>query len=488
MSGNLFVCFFGQRFFGNRKVLLNRFVSWKVFFLVSTLCWFFKLVYSGGPNFEYDSDSYVAVASVLSEGEFDCFRTPGYPGIILLAEFLFGSCYAWAVVIFQQIVFLISIVLLWDMAVMYIGNCRVANVVSVVYLFLPVVLHHDNACALLTESLGVSSVILLFWLSFRYFKLLRGRSSMGLSSFPLKLCFVYLGLITLILLWCVALRPGYIYLLPLYFLFWGYICVVKRGVYFRAAVGGFVGLFVVASVVQCYKMEMKREYGYNGLSTVTALNNYFFVRVYDLLQPQYIKNDSLRADVESFVRIKGDDLMVIWNETRHLGVYGVDGWVELDSAINISLRNNPRKCLGALLQRVDKAGDDMMFQTGMLNLSSSDNTEPFFEAVVRGIAKIFVPRLSSVYLFLLLYWIYLCVGWYRTKRFDCVGWFLWGSVVAGHAVALIGAFGDWGRLTVQTVPALLLLIGRLYVGIAGCQVADRLIICNRPCSRARDDI
>lgn len=456
-----------------------RWLNWWVLFGVSFLFLGIELWWWHGPVYEPDTYSYIVACDKLADGEFDIERTPGYPVVLLLCRVIFGSYYLWGVVFIQQLCFLLSVVLFWDLCRRYIGSQIVGKILTALYLLLPVVLHYNYVLVIEGESLCISSVIAMIWLTVMVFNRrycqgcgggksvatdesdYNGRNVLDKKTVGRRWAYYLDPLyISLLMLWCISMRPGYIYFIPLYAVVWLYVGCYSRFCRWRQGVVGLVGVALVSAAVVAYSQAIHKRYGYDGITYITCVNNYFFVREFDLLKPELASNDSLRIYMEEYVASSDYSLQEGWDELNRLMKYD-EYFVELNHVVTESLFSDPRKLLhGALFRCADAAAYPMVtyniYNYDWYINSGGRRSIPCLEELY----EVFVPRLSVVYLFLLVFFVALVWKWIKTAKFQALDWFLWGFVVSSHMVAILGAMSEWNRLTVQAFPILLLLIGR----------------------------
>lgn len=153
--------FLEVRLFNSKSIRLRRFCGFSTLFAISVLFWFLELILFNGPVIDPDTYSYLTALPATGEGFVDSVRTPGYPLLLFMFRFIFGAFYQWMIVVFQELLFLLSAVFLWDVARGFIKREFWANMITVAYLVLPILLHYDYACALIPESIVVSSIIIL---------------------------------------------------------------------------------------------------------------------------------------------------------------------------------------------------------------------------------------------------------------------------------------------------------------------------------------
>lgn len=423
--------FFNERFWlsPNEGSVLNR--CWISLFVLSFFYWLYEIIMAGGPLSTPDSAGYVQSWAVLSTGKVDLVRTPGYPMLIGLFTACFGKAGLILLMLLQELCFLVSVILFRQMCSMMIASRRIGILLTCIYLLLPVVMLYHDACFLNTESLTFSAIVLMLWVT------IKGERCPSAAKGVI---------ICLDALICIAIRPIYIYLIPCYILLWSCLLLFKGKSFRRYSVAGIAGMVLVSGIVVGYRRFVYDEYGYDGITSVSYCNNYFFVREYDLLKPEFIDNAELRLCMDSILQSPVGDMSETWREIRRLNRHDVN-YRNMNEAVNRSILADPKRSLSALLSRADKVGGYPMLQYSP-------------ERTLSRIYAIFVPRLSLVYLFLVIDLFVLLWIWKRSHNFPVMSAFLWMFVVVTNITAVAGAQNEWGRLTYQAFPALLLLIGK----------------------------
>lgn len=436
----MFRDFFAERFLpGNVNCFWNRVGSWPILFVIAFLGWLIEMILNGGPVFSPDSESYITALQNLERGRLDLERTPGMPLILGACKFVFGGWYLWVFCLLQECVFLGSVVLLWDIGRRFISSRRIVIGITLCYLFLPSVSMFYYTVGVDTESFAFAICMLLVWLSVRLLEC-RRKWNVGKSS-------GIVVLINFVLLAGIAVRPAYIYLLPVYFVFWVFLGFGRKGKNVMTGITGMTSLAAVGLLLMAYQREIKRQYGYDGFTDISYMNNYFFARENNLLLPELAENDSLRYKLEELVQQSVKNHGEIWREIHQLEKYD-HNYSGMNRVVERSLMAQPRRCLSGLLRRTAIVGSYRMWDF-------------HFGQREHQIYSVFVPRMSVLYLFLVVYLCFMIWQWRRARSFPLVGFFLWGFVVCSHLAAIAGAQDEWSRLTYQSFPCALLLLGKI---------------------------
>lgn len=428
--------FFAERFFlDERRRRWNRIVNWPVLFGVAFLWWMASFLWGGGPVFSPDSDSYIVAMENLRSGRMDLERTPGVPLVLWGCELLAGKGYLWVFCFLQEVVFLGSVLLLWDMGRMFVRSRGLVIGITALYLFLPCLSLFHYASGIDTESMAFGTIMLLLWMSLR---ILRGAEISARES-------VATGIgLNIVLLFSIAVRPAYIYLIPIYAVFWCFLMFRRRSRAVLMGVTGLMALGGVVGVVGGYEERIEQEFGYEGITDISYMNNYFFAREYNLLLPELAENDSLRSKLREFAALPPEHL---WHEIVYLERFD-HNYREMNRVVTASFKAQPARCVSAFLRRSANVGAYRMWDYS-------------FDLRKQQVYSVFVPRMSCLYLFIAIYFGFIVWQWKRECRFPDMGFFLWGFVVCSHLAAIAGAQDEWSRLTFQAFPAVLLLFGKI---------------------------
>ncbi len=447
----IFCDFFNVTLIRSKNIRLTRFFGFSALFALSILFWLFELILFNGPVIDADTQSYLTALPAKGEGFVDSFRTPGYPLLLYVFHLIFGTFYQWMIVVFQELLFLLSAIFLWDIARNFVKRVFWVNMITVVYLVLPILLHYDYACILIPESLVITFVVMLLWLLFHC---LYDKENPFGWRYPL--------LITLDLLWLVLLKPVFVYLIVILAIYWGYILFTRKTIFIKRALAGYFGLAIVSAGVFMYKSEFRRLYGYDSISCVTVVNNYFFARSYELLDTTLIENPDLRKLIRGYIVSNGTETDSMWSEIYGISHCGDSSFIEMHNVINASVLKSPRKSLGGIYHRAGLVAHSSSLR-GLMNINAhnKDCRHVWIDDYMGGFYTIFIPTFNLLNYFLIVY--FLCMVWLycsRYRKFDFMNWFLWLFVSVGYIVAVFGAMGDWARLTVQILPGVLLMIGK----------------------------
>jgi hypothetical protein len=220
-------------------------------------CWLFRFFFQRSINYiAYDTDSvtYFYAAKNLFEGLIDPFRTPVYPAIIALFKITFDKDPFPAVVFFQGLISLISIVPFYYCCKLWLSNKYLIIGATLIYGCFPAILYYNNA--IFPESLLISSFTGLLYLFATYFIRPTNGKAIGLNTY---------------IFFLVLLKPGCIYLYGVLGVIWLVKLIIKneRAALAYPLLSFFASIFLVLSYCSINKIQND----YFGISMVTHDNN-----------------------------------------------------------------------------------------------------------------------------------------------------------------------------------------------------------------------
>lgn len=204
----------------------------------------------------YDTDSvtYFYAAKNLFKGLMDPFRTPVYPAIIALFEIISDKDPFFAIVIFQGIISLLSIVPFYYCCKVWLSNKYLIIGATLIYGCFPAVFYYDNA--IFPESLLISSFSGLLYFFSAY--LVRPTNGKAIS-------------LNIYVFFLVLLKPGCIYLYGVLGVIWLVKLIAEKEK--RALIYPLLSFFASVLLVVGYCSINKIQNDYFGVSSVTHDNN-----------------------------------------------------------------------------------------------------------------------------------------------------------------------------------------------------------------------
>lgn len=451
--------FWQERFFGEDRGWLNRWVNWYGLVGLNVFVFVLAMVRNGGVFYTPDSFSYVAASEALSNGELDLLRTPGNAFLLWACKLFAGGFFGELFCVIQEIVFLITVVLLWDMCRMISRSKIFRELVTGFYLLYPVLSYVSYSGILGSDEAGYSLAMIFLWLSIP--PLIGNVNGLGKRSLWMTLtAFV-----------AICFRPASMYLLPVMVIYWIVILFVMKRRAVGAALMGFAGVALIVVCLVGYRHAIEKKFGFPGLTAVSYFNNYIGTRQFGLLRAKHVEDPVLRAKVDSLVneRPQTNDVYLLWNEISLLREND-ENYVSMNEAVNRAMMDNPAMTAKALCKRVEESASEPILEFGT-------------PLQLNRVLLTFTPRFSDVYLFMLLFFPLLLVmrkirsnaihgssgaierkEMATTAGYPLVWIYLWGVELCNLAVVLVGAYGEWARLTFGGMPALLLMLAPFFRG------------------------
>lgn len=400
----------------------------RTIYITTIVCSIIFILAWGGKEM-VDSPSYIHAADKLLSGKIDSLRTPAYPLIIGVCKILFGEAiYKFAIIIVQYIIFLASIYFYYHLVIEIIKKPRLSFWITMTYAVYPAILSWNNC--IMTESLAISGSVFLLFFTLRLFK-----------RFSVRAAFLFFFWLAFLLF----LRPSFLYLLPIYFVFWLACICTKRSR--NAFFGIIITTFVIISEL-LYVSQFKTNYGVFSPSTVSIINQYYIARQYGIIYVDGIKNESLKEEITRSINQNGistDNHTILWNETTEL--LNKYPYEDVQQVVSVSMRKNPVNVLKGAFGRAYKAASRSISYTPLRGFST--------------IFDMFGANISFLYLFIITYTIVIVRWVCRKRKLAYFSILLYMIGTSNLITAIFGAQQEWSRLILPSMPIYLLLFGQL---------------------------
>lgn len=383
-----------------------------------------------GPMCFTDTPSYLKAWDYMqATGHLDVLRTPVYPCILGVLKSLFPTFYTWIVVLIQTALSFISIYCFYVCANDIIKKKRITYIITILYALVPIISTIGNN-ALLTEPFSVSGLVLLLYFSIKLYK---------------NPQFIYALLYTFFLLFLIFLRPIFIYLLPVFVLFW--IILIREKSARRSVMYGIAGVLITLSCVLTYMYKFKSEHGVFALTNVSTYNQLFMTRQSGLLNPSFVKDSAFREELEFCYRSHGSKCPEINAEVGNwLTKYDIK---MLNEAISNSYKEKPTKSLSSIYDRVYNE-----------TVQTLDWIIPMPD-IVRKFFKFFCIGLGTVFLFVLLFGVLVLKAFVKFHMIPIWSFLLFALVVSNLVVIFLGAQNDYQRLFLPSLPLVFIMVGKI---------------------------
>jgi hypothetical protein len=215
--------------------------------------YFFGMLQPEKVLYNSDSVSYFVFVDIF-KGVVDPYRTPLYPCIIKLFEYISKDNLVQNLIVFQQVISFLSIILFFFVSKIIVRNRYIAGFATLFYgLWHPIIIQNIH---LNPESLCFAGSTLMLFILVRYLEK------------PNALTAVFLGLFPFVL---IMLKPTYLILILVVFLFIAFRFFVRPAER-RILCWGLFGLIVSSTGVLGY-CEMNKRYNGQFVLSNIALNN-----------------------------------------------------------------------------------------------------------------------------------------------------------------------------------------------------------------------
>lgn len=377
-----------------------------------------------------DSSSYAQAADTLLKGDLDLLRTPVYPLIIALLRAIVGPVYTYkALLLVQFIFFLISGILLREIAAKFTGSIKTGFWISSIYLLFP---GHIVTCVnIMTESFSVSGVVVLLWCLMRRY-----------PKFPTWIDGILSGLVLAFLIY---LRPIFLYLIPVVFVYYLVLLIREKKDYrFSFSVGCAMLAVIVASLF-VYQHAMTKKYGIHAITMVNIVNNFSTAKEGIGMHPELASTEELHDLLEE---VEAQHNMGACDDAVALMPYYLSNPVLFEGYTNRLLRYSPKDVLKhVLFERTPAVVNSKLF--------ISYTRFPF------NLIEMFNPTMHVYFAVIVWFLVFFVFYVRRSGSLPPITSLLLMITLGITFTSIIGAMGDWPRLNMPGIPAFLLIAGKL---------------------------
>ncbi|MDD4969124.1 MAG: hypothetical protein PHT07_06805 [Paludibacter sp.] len=385
----------------------------------------FLLIFVFGPSpTAGDTDTNFSAGLNLANGMLDALRTPLYPSILNFFKLILSNNVAikLGVIIFQYIIFFISIFCFYYVSEFFIKHKKIVFFVVMCYACHPAILVWQKI--IMTESLALSGVVF-----FLYF----------IVRFLVTKKTIYSLMINLFVFLLIMLRPGFVFLIPIVLFFWLYF-ILK---YKKNSLLGLSGIIVVIILVIGYSGIFQKQYGVYSLSTVSDINQYIMLRDAGLLETNNIENPEFKKELSITIQKKKSDSDYF---DEYIYFYSKYGFAASNKFIHESIKGNLSEYVTYNLNRFIK--ETINSRIGFWEGFNYNKYNHFI--------KVLCCPFILLYIFLILYIYSLFKNNFTFKS----SLFIYSIAISSIFVLIVGAPNAWGRLIVPTIPILLIMFGQ----------------------------
>lgn len=380
-----------------------------------------------------DSTTYTGYAENTSilHGQVDEKRTPVYPYFIKLVQKLFGEeNIANKVTRAQEFMFIITVILFYACVSSITKNKLIITLLTLIFGTSPFIILWN--VTVLTEAMSIMEVLILTLLTIKYLK--KPRSILA-------------GSIGILILIMIMTRPSYIYLLPIYLLFWALRFFYNKEERKKVIVG-IISCVVCSVAILGYCGLMKKQYDEFVITKVSNLNNIVSV----------IKSGAYKkASNEEMIKVVDASLAegkTMWDAYYVLAdKYNKP---ELEEFANSAIKTPEH--FKYLIKKTVELG------TVNIGMNYIDNLARYDESVSNAISykdvgsTMFPVTFGFVYYMMAFSVVYLIIKLIKTKQINWIVAFFASLILANIFTLIVGAPEEEQRLFASSVPLVMLFI------------------------------
>lgn len=408
---------------------------------VILICIFVQIkIYNTVPNYVMTSDSYTYAEEYTGsvfKGQVSALRTPVYPYVIKLIGKIAGQENAMEnVAIFQKLLFVITLILFYFCLKKITKSSIITSVLTIVFGICPFIILWN--IMILTEAVSIFESVLLSFITISYLQK------------PRKSTAILTGIIILAM---IMTRPSFLYLLPIYILFWilRWLFNIKE----KEVISGLVSCGICIVVLLGYCGLMKAQHGEFSITAVSYINNTVTV-----INSNSYKNADNKEMVAMVDEIKGDTEgeAIAWKAYNALREkYSVE---ELKKFASSAMKND-KNYISFLIKKTLNLGtysigtsayipDDVMIDNQRANI------------VYAHVGNLIMPiNFGIVYVISLIAIIYLIYDMFKNAKINWYIAFFTVLIIANIFTLIVGAPFESQRLFASSIVQVVLLVGYL---------------------------
>ncbi len=380
-----------------------------------------------------DSKTYIGYAlnTSILRGEVDENRTPVYPYFIKIVKKLCGEENLANNVANAQKILFIAIVILFYLCVNSLTkNKIIISLATLIFGISPSIILWN--VSILTEAISIAEMVILALLTIRYLK---------------KPSYILSGSIGIMILAMIMTRPAFIYILPIYLLFW----ILKF--FFdkeekRKVIVGIVSCMICICALLGYCTLMNNQYGKFSLTRISNLNNVLSV----VKSGAYKKSSN-----EQMVKVIDEE----YSQNKNI-------W-EINDVLNEKFTEEELKELTKTTLKTPEHLKFLVKKTiyvGTLNIginyidrSGLAEDGSFYKLSYKNIEEVILPvNFAILYAILACSIIYLIFNLFKSKKIDWIVAFFTILISANILTLIVGAPEEEQRLFAASIPLVILYI------------------------------
>ena len=406
---------------------------------IVTICIFTQFfTYKTIERYKITGDSYSYVEGYnqnLLKGKVDSKRTPVYPYFTKAIKKIGGSENLYSnIVAIQKILFIISIILIYFTLKKICKNNIIIILLTLCYGICPSIFFCFTF--ILTESLTLFEMVVLLYLTISYIKEKKEWQA------------IFIGITLLIM---VMTRPSNIYLPVIYFAFFIFRLLFKPKER-KQSILGIVSITMCILIILSYCLQIRKQYGNFGITSVSYVNNFITVLDGDLYK--YSDNSEM---IEKIDQIKGKetDKNIYWKVLNEMKKMYSDK--EIKHFSSSAIKNSRIEYIKYILQKTINLSDVHIGVIYTNNLTKYKNIDYL------KISNLVMPiNYSTIYILLTGIFIYIIYALFKYKKIDWIISILFLIIVGNIFISIIGAPFETQRLCLITIPSLIVLLGYLF--------------------------
>lgn len=371
-----------------------------------------------------DTSSYVNFDSNILKGEVDEFRTPIYPYIIKFVSLFSNNQQVMYrnLTILQEIVSIISVVVLYKTLEKKLKNQNVNYIVTIIYACLPSIFTYNRV--ILTESLSISLFMIYFCLIIKYI------------TEPTNKTTILIGLFSVLL---IMLRPSFIYLIVALAIIFLLIFICKKQNKKQAILGGIV-LIGIIGIILDYCYINKRQNDIFAISNVTQINQLDTVIEMQI----YNTGDKQDKGIIDIIEQKLDGDAQIWYRATTDKIMAEYTPEQIDEYLKRCVKNNFSTYIQRTLEKVVMIALEPCNQIYLMTQS----------------INVIQPRINFliIYIYVVLDAIYVLVEIIKNKRIPIVQFTMLIIILGQLATIILGAQAEYSRLFAPALPIVIISI------------------------------
>ena len=375
-----------------------------------------------------DSGTYLEFDENIFKGEVDQERTPVYPYFIKIIKFIGGEeNYIRNVVIAQEVLFIVTIILFYYSIKQITNNKIILSIFTIIFGICPYIVLWNTT--ILTEPLALFEMALLVFFTLKYLKK------------PNKILAGSIGILIFIM---IMTRPSYIYLLPIYILFW-----ILRFIFnkeeLKDNLTGIISCAICGVLILGYCGLMKINHNVFSITGISYVNT--FITALDSKSYKYADNKEMVAAIDKAFEEENNtqNVWTIWEKIK-------DNYTEEEKKefANSSIKNDPNY-IKYLINKV--------FYVSTLDIGITYVEMQNSNSVYKSLGHVLLPiNFAIVYVMIIIAVVYLVYNLIKNKEINWYVAFFTVLIVANIFTLIVGAPFEPERLFLCSVENVLLLI------------------------------